>query len=85
MIHIVFASIWGYYIGKAYLCRRSLGRTILAALAFTAILHGIYDFVVIALPKPALPVAAFLILSIWLWRLRLIRDLHALQPGPLPP
>jgi RsiW-degrading membrane proteinase PrsW (M82 family) len=84
VIHIVFASIWGYYIGKAYLCRRSLGLTILAALAFTAILHGIYDFVVIALPKPALPVAAFLILGIWLWRLRLIRDLHALQPGPCP-
>jgi RsiW-degrading membrane proteinase PrsW (M82 family) len=84
VIHIVFASIWGYYIGKAYLCRRSLGLTFLAALAFTAILHGIYDFVVIALPKPALPVAAFLIVGIWLWRLWLIRDLHTLQPGPCP-
>ncbi len=84
VIHIVFASIWGYYIGKAYLCRKYLGRTILAALAFTAILHGIYDFVVIALPTPALPVAAFLIVSIWLWRLWLIRDLHELQPGPCP-
>ncbi len=84
VIHIVFASIWGYYIGRAYLCRRSLGRTILAALACTAIMHGIYDFVVIALPTPALPVAAFLIVGIWLWRLRLIRDLHTLSPGPCP-
>ena len=76
VVHIVFASIWGYYIGRAYLCRKFLGRTIFAALAFTAILHGVYDFVVIALPAPALPVAAFLIVGIWLWRLWLIRDLH---------
>ena len=85
VIHIVFASIWGYYIGRAYLCRKFLGRTIVAALAFTAILHGIYDFVVLALPTPALPIAAFLIVGIWLWRLRVIRDLHTLSPGPCPP
>ena len=84
VIHIVFASIWGYYIGRAYLCRRYLGRTIFATLAFTAILHGIYDFVVIALPTPALPVAASLIVGIWLWRLWLIHDLHALPTGPCP-
>jgi RsiW-degrading membrane proteinase PrsW (M82 family) len=84
VIHIVFASIWGYYIGRAYLCRRSLGTTIFAALACTAILHGIYDFVVIALPAPALPLAASLIVGIWLWRLRLIRDLHTLPAVPCP-
>ena len=84
VIHIVFASIWGYYIGRAYLCDKPLGRTIIAALAFTAILHGIYDFVVIAMPTPALPVAAFLIVGIWLWRLWLIRDLHTLSPVPCP-
>ena len=84
VVHIVFASIWGYYIGRAFLCRRSLGPTIIAALACTAILHGIYDFVVIALPAPALPLAAFLILGIWLWRLFLIRDLHTLPAGPCP-
>ena len=82
VVHIVFASIWGYYIGRAYLCRRSLGKTIIAALAFTAILHGIYDFVVIAMPTPALPLAASLIVGIWLWRLWLIRDLHMLPPSP---
>ncbi len=85
VIHIVFASIWGYYIGRAYLCGRSLARTIFAALAFTAFLHGIYDFIVIALPAPALPVAALLIVSIWIWRLLLIRDLHMLPAGPCPP
>ena len=84
VIHIVFASIWGYYIGKAWLCRKDLFKTILAALAFTALLHGIYDFVVIAMPTPALPVAALLIIGIWLWRLCLIRDLHNAPAGPCP-
>jgi RsiW-degrading membrane proteinase PrsW (M82 family) len=84
VVHIVFASIWGYFIGKACLCRKKLFSTIIAALAFTAFLHGIYDFVVIALPAPALPVAAILIAGIWVWRLRLIRDLHMLPAGPCP-
>jgi len=84
VIHIVFASVWGYYIGRAYLRQRSLGRTIVTMLAFTAILHGIYDFLVIAMPAPALPVAALLIMGIWLWRLQLIRDLHAVPPGSCP-
>ncbi len=84
VVHIVFASIWGYYIGRAWLCRRAIGRVVFAALACTAILHGIYDFVVIALPAPALPVAALLILGIWVWRLVLIRDLHTLPAGPCP-
>ncbi len=84
VVHIVFASVWGYYIGRAWLCRRSIGRLIVATLAFTAILHGSYDFLVIAMPPAVLPVAAALILGIWLWRLALIRDLHRLPPGPCP-
>ena len=81
-LHSDFLSM--LYIGRAYLCRRALGRTIIAALACTAILHGLYDYVVIAMPAPALPVAALLILVIWVWRLFLIRDLHTLPPGPCP-
>lgn len=84
LIHIVFASIWGYYIGRAQLCRRNVGRTIVATLSCTAIFHGIYDFMVIAKPGSALPLAALLIVGIWLWRLWLIRDLHTLSPGPCP-
>ncbi len=41
VIHIVFASIWGYYIGRAFLCRRNLTPVILVTLAGTAILHGV--------------------------------------------
>ena len=85
VIHVAFASIWGYYIGRTYLCKKPLARIIITCLAFTAILHGIYDFIVIALPSPALPISAFLILCIWLWRLRLIKYLHTLPPDPCPP
>ena len=46
-------------------------------LALAALAHGSYDFVVIALPLSALPLSALLILAIWLWRMHLIRGLHA--------
>jgi RsiW-degrading membrane proteinase PrsW (M82 family) len=77
VVHIVFASVWGYLIGRAYLKRRALVRTTLAALLLTALAHGVYDFIVIGLPKVALPFSAILIAGLWIWRLRLIRDLHA--------
>ena len=82
VVHIVFASIWGYYIGRAWLRRRAVGRTVLASLAFTAFLHGIYDFAVIGIPQPGMAVAAFLIAGLWIWRLFLIRDLHARYRAP---
>jgi RsiW-degrading membrane proteinase PrsW (M82 family) len=85
VVHMVFASIWGYYIGRAHLCGRPMGRAILGALLFTALLHGIYDFVVIALAPAWLWVAALLIAGGWIWRLFLIRDLHASPAGRCPP
>lgn len=77
VIHIVFASIWGYYIGRAFLRKAKLVQTIAASLGVTALLHGLYDYLVIALPAYALPASALLILAIWLWRLDLIRVLQA--------
>lgn len=77
VLHIVFASVWGYYIGRAWLCRRSLAPAIIGSLAVASVLHGIYNFAVIGLPGPGLPIAAALITALWLWRLLLIRDLRA--------
>ena len=76
VVHIVFASVWGYYVGRACLQGRGLLRTTLTALAGTAILHGLYDYLVIALPRFALPASAMMVLALWLWRMFLIRDLH---------
>ena len=76
VVHIVFASVWGYYIGRAFLRRRVFWATALSSIAASALLHGAYDYVAIGLPPAALPLAALLVFTIWVWRLRLLRDLH---------
>ena len=85
VIHIVFASIWGYYIGRSYLCGQPVWVTVFTTLVITSMLHGVYDFIVIGLPPAVLPVSASLIAGIWIWRLFLIRDLHAAPADRCPP
>jgi RsiW-degrading membrane proteinase PrsW (M82 family) len=77
VLHIVFASIWGYSVGRAWLRHKAVTTTVFAALGVSALVHGVYNFVVIGLPAPWLPIAACLIAGLWIWRLCLIRDLHA--------
>ena len=76
LVHVMFASIWAFNIGLAFLQRRRLTAIVLKYLGLAALAHGVYDFMVIALPLSALPLSALLILAIWLWRMRLIRDLQ---------
>jgi RsiW-degrading membrane proteinase PrsW (M82 family) len=76
VVHIVFASIWGHWIAQAYLQRRSIMLAAVTSLVIAAGLHGVYDFIVILNPHNSLPLAAVLIISVWLWRLKLMRDLH---------
>jgi RsiW-degrading membrane proteinase PrsW (M82 family) len=83
-IHVVFASIWGYVIGGAKLCRRPLFPYVVGALAFAAVVHGLYDYIVIGLAPDALPVSALIVLIFWFWRLWKIRELHNLPGGPGP-
>ena len=79
VVHMVFASIWGYYVGRAWLRRRRRLLVTLGALGAAALVHGLYDFVVIGLGSSWLPVSAALVVGLWIWRLRLIRDLHWAQ------
>lgn len=76
LVHIMFASIWGYYIGRAILRRGRVALAILASVSLAAALHGLYDFIVLAEPYTALPLAAVLVLLIWIWRMFLIRGIH---------
>lgn len=76
VVHILFASIWGYWIGCAHLAGRSIWLCGLAGFAIAAVLHGLYDFAVLLNPAWSLPVAASGILVLWIWRLRLLRALH---------
>lgn len=75
VVHIVFASVWGYHVGRALLARRPVMLPALRWLAITAVLHGVYDFIVLGFPAPALVIAAALIVAVWLWRLRKIAQL----------
>jgi RsiW-degrading membrane proteinase PrsW (M82 family) len=78
LVHILFASVWGYRIGVAHLAGRPLALVSFLAVTIAAFLHGFYDFIVIALPINALPLSAGLILAVWIWRLLAIRRMKRL-------
>jgi RsiW-degrading membrane proteinase PrsW (M82 family) len=82
LVHIVFASVWGYYTGAAWLAGKRLALTAFLSVTAAALLHGVYDFVVIAFPATALPASAALIVAVWLWRLLLIRRLQLAADHP---
>ncbi|MGI9220621.1 MAG: PrsW family intramembrane metalloprotease [Woeseiaceae bacterium] len=76
VVHIVFASVWGYSVGRAYQNGTSLLRATLIGFVVAALLHGLYDFIVLLQPYSALPCAALVIVMIWIWRLYAIRKLR---------
>jgi len=76
VIHILFASIWAYWITNAWLNQKPLAAATIVGFLLSALLHGFYDFLVLQNPTSALPIAAILIISIWIWRLVLMRQLH---------
>lgn len=76
VVHILFASIWAHWITSAWLNHKPLAAAIAAGFVLAALLHGIYDFLVMISPGTTLPLAAVLIISIWIWRLILMRRLH---------
>jgi RsiW-degrading membrane proteinase PrsW (M82 family) len=87
LVHIMFASIWGYACGRAKLQGRPLLPAALQGLGLAALLHGIYDFFAIGLSAWVHVMPPLIILGIWIWRMRLIRRLHlqALQEEPQNP
>lgn len=85
VVHIVFASIWGLLIARARVHKRALLPAALSGLAIAAMLHGVYDFIVLQQPHSALPVAATLIISLWVWRLFVIRKLRKEAARAEPP
>lgn len=76
VVHILFASIWALWISRARLAGASLRRPAAVGFIVAASLHGIYDFLVLLQPIAALPLAAALVVAIWIWRLRLLRRFH---------
>jgi RsiW-degrading membrane proteinase PrsW (M82 family) len=78
VVHIVFASIWGHWVAAAHLNGRGFALAAFASVSIAAALHGLYDFAVLLNPGYSLPIAALIIVSLWLWRLRLLRNMHRL-------
>jgi RsiW-degrading membrane proteinase PrsW (M82 family) len=76
VVHILFASIWAQRISSARVAGVSITRAALQGLLLAAFGHGIYDFLVLLQPVTALPIAASLIIAIWIWRLRLMQQMH---------
>jgi RsiW-degrading membrane proteinase PrsW (M82 family) len=83
VVHMLFASIWGYRVGCAHLRGEPLLPAVVSSFLLAAGLHGLYDFFVLQQAQNALPIAALLILAIWVWRLRLLHGLQekAVQRG----
>ena len=76
VIHILFASIWAHRITQARLSHKPIGLALTSGFLFAAFLHGLYDSLELLKPIFALPIAATLIIAIWIWRLILLRRLH---------
>jgi len=76
VVHILFASIWAHWFTRAWLARKAVALPLIIGFVVAAMLHGIYDFLVLLEPVAALPIAAALIVTIWIWRLVLMRKLH---------
>ena len=76
VVHILFASIWAHWITQARLNHKPIRVALTLGFLIAALLHGLYDFLVLLKPIFALPIAATLIIAIWIWRLILLRRLH---------
>ncbi len=76
VIHILFASIWAHWITLARLDNEPILRPAALGFMLAAGLHGLHDFLVLRHPVAALPIAAAMIVTIWIWRLRLMQRLH---------
>ena len=76
VVHILFASIWAHWITRARLSGLPIGPALISGYLLSAFLHGVYDFLVLLNPVFALPIAATLIIAIWIWRLILLHRMH---------
>lgn len=75
LVHAMFASIWGYYCGRAHLEQRNIIPASVFGLLTAATLHGFYDFMTIGVPSWLQAGSALLILGIWVWRIWVLKHL----------
>jgi len=73
MVHVLFASIWGYAYGFAD--HHGINRALATAcgLCIASVSHGIYDYFSISISAWTHIVPPLIILSIWVWRIRMFK------------
>jgi len=76
VIHMLFASVWAYWITRAHIDSEPITKAAVSGFVLAAALHGIYDFLVLRYPAAALPLAAGMIGALWLWRLQVMRRMR---------
>jgi RsiW-degrading membrane proteinase PrsW (M82 family) len=70
LTHTVFASIWGYSLGRARIRNHSLVKAFVVGFPLAALAHGLFDFFT---TSSQLRIAgALTILCIWIWRIRIL-------------
>lgn len=72
LVHVMFASIWGYAVGRAHCRGFSVLPAALVGLLLAALAHGLYDFFAIGLPAWTGIGTVSVIAAIWAWRMRLL-------------
>ncbi len=82
LTHTVFASIWGYSVGRAFLAGRSILVASVIGLGLAGLCHGLFNFLTFSHALRFL--SALLILALWLWIIRTLeRKEPDASPGPI--
>jgi len=77
MIHVLFASIWGYAYGYANIHKLNRVVATILGLVVSMVLHGVFDFFSIGVSAWTSVAPPLIILAIWLWRMFMIRHPHS--------
>jgi RsiW-degrading membrane proteinase PrsW (M82 family) len=75
LTHTIFSSIWGYTVGLAHMRHKSVIAASLKGLALAAIVHGLFNFFTTS--SALRVISSFLILVIWIWRIRTMERLRS--------
>ncbi|MFC2169833.1 PrsW family intramembrane metalloprotease [Acidobacteriota bacterium] len=74
LTHTIFSSIWGYVVGIAKIKKRPILMLAVKSLAAASILHGLFNFFTTS--STLRFASSFLILVIWIWRIRAIKKIE---------
>ncbi len=75
LTHTIFSSIWGYSVGRAHMCGAPRFKAASVGLVLAAVSHGLFNFLTVSAALRLL--SSLLILSVWIWRIRILEKAHS--------